>query len=230
MTAEAQPPREPRHRPGPAEAQPRTYNRIAGKSLERVGALSDGVFAIAMTLIVLEIRVPGIADIHTEAGLWHALVALGPRFLTYLMSFLTLGIFWTGQQTQLHLFSRSDRDLTWIHFGFLAAVSLLPFSTSLLAQFIEFRLALAVYWANILVLGAILFGGWVYASRAGLVRDDAPRDICAAIERRIAVAQALYFAGMLMGLYDTYLAIGWIVLVQINYAAAPRIKWLYKWL
>ncbi|MCI3180199.1 hypothetical protein C5708_08030 [Caulobacter sp. CCUG 60055] len=75
----------------------KSYNLFAGGSLERIAALSDGLFAIAMTLIVLEIRVPAHTPIHGEAQLWGALVGLAPRFVTYLLSFLTLGIFWVGQ-------------------------------------------------------------------------------------------------------------------------------------
>lgn len=87
------------------------YNRIAGQSLERLAALSDGLFAIAMTLLILDIRVPDAGGIHSEAALCRAVAGLAPRFVMYLMSFLTLGIFWTGQQTQLNHFARADRDL-----------------------------------------------------------------------------------------------------------------------
>jgi uncharacterized membrane protein len=123
-----------------------TYNQIAGRGLERLAALSDGLFAFAMTVIVLEIRVPSPAGIHTEAALWQALVALGPRAITWVLSFLTLGIFWVGQQTQLNQFTHTDRDLSWLHLAFLAAVAVTPFSTEFLAEFIGFRLALVAYW------------------------------------------------------------------------------------
>ena len=104
----------------------RNYNRIAGQGLERLSALSDGVFSIAMTLIVLDIRIPDGVAVHSEADLCAVLVNLAPRLIMYLMSFMTLGIFWVGQQTQIHQFERSDRDLTWIHLVFLAWVALMP--------------------------------------------------------------------------------------------------------
>src|SRR5206468_8652453 len=84
------------------------YNQIANRSLERIGALSDGLFAIAMTLIVLEIRVPELAPGAGDRDLAQALVDLAPRFVTYLLSFLTLGIFWNGQQTQLSYMDRGN--------------------------------------------------------------------------------------------------------------------------
>jgi hypothetical protein len=75
------------------------YNAIAGRSVERLAALSDGIFAVAMTLLVLDLRVPAAETLRSENGLWVALLALSPPLIVYLMSFLTLGIFWVGQQT-----------------------------------------------------------------------------------------------------------------------------------
>jgi len=200
------------------------YNRVAGQSLERLAALSDGIFAVAMTLLVLDLHVPVSHGISTEGGLWEALVKLAPNLITYLMSFLTLGIFWVGQQTQLNNFERSDRNLAWIHFAFLLAVSLTPFSTGLLAAFITYRIALVVYWLNILLLGAVLFASWKYAKHAGLVKDDTIASMDIAVERRIIIAQALYAFGALLCLINTYVSIVVIVLIQLNYAIAPRIR------
>jgi TMEM175 potassium channel family protein len=199
------------------------YNLIAGQSVERLAALSDGVFAVAMTLLVLDLRAPAAAAIHSERELWTALVALAPRLIPYLMTFLTLGIFWVGQQTQLNGFTRSDRDLTWIHIGFMLAVTLMPFSTALLAEFISFRAALITYWLNIVLLGAALYASWRYARRAGLLKDMWTPELREAVERRIIVAQALYAFGALLCLVNTYVSIAVIVIVQLNYVIAPRI-------
>src|SRR5207249_453676 len=133
------------------------YNEIAGRNVERIAALSDGLFAIAMTLIVLEIRVPDTAGISTDRQLFDALVPLGPRFLTYLLSFLTLGIFWNGQQTQLNHIARANRDFAWLSLLFLATIALFPFTTSLLAEYIAVPLALILYWLNIVIIGAIIY-------------------------------------------------------------------------
>jgi uncharacterized membrane protein len=137
------------------------------------------------------------------------------------MSFLTLGIFWVGQQTQLNFLARGDRNVTWIHLAFLLLVTLIPFSTGLLAEFITYRIALVAYWLNILLLGAVLFAGWRYASRAGLVKEAVPAALRAATDRRILVAQALYAFGALLCVLSTYASIAFIVLVQLNYAIAP---------
>ncbi len=201
---------------------PTRYNIIAGQSVERLAALSDGVFAVAMTLLVLDLRVPVREAIHGDQDLWRALIALLPQIVTYMMSFLTLGIFWVGQQTQLNHLSRSDRSLSWIHLFFLFSVTLVPFSTRLLSEFISFRIALIVYWLNILLLGTTLYLSWMCASKTGLVSVDLPSDVPAAIKRRIVVAQALYAFGALLSVFSTYWSMAFIVLVQLNYAIAPK--------
>lgn len=155
------------------------YNRIAGQNLDRLAAMSDGVFAVAMTLLVLDLRAPAAESIHSE------------------------------------------RDLVWIHLGFLCGITLVPFSTALLAENIGYRTALLVYWGNILLLGLLLFLTWRYAVRAHLIREDTPPEIVAAIGKRIVSAQSLYAFGAALCLVNTYWSIAFIALVQINYVVAP---------
>jgi uncharacterized membrane protein len=205
---------------------PTSYNQITGQSLERLAALSDGIFAVAMTLLVLDLHVPASEVIHSQGELWHSLAGAAPQLISYVMSFLTLGIFWNGQQAQLNSFSRSDRHLSWIHIAFLFAVSIMPFSTRLLAEFITYRSVLIAYWANILLLGVVLFGSWRYARRVGLLREEITFENQCAVERRIVVAQALYAFGACLCLVNTYLSIAFIVLVQLNFALAPRLPYL----
>jgi uncharacterized membrane protein len=204
------------------------YNPLAGQDVGRIAALSDGIFAVAMTLLVLEIHLPEPNDIHSEAELWAGLVVLAPRLVTWLMSMMTLGIFWLGQQTQLNQLERADRNLSWLHFVFLAVITLMPFSTRLLAEFFSYRLAFFLYWANILLAGLALMACWLYAERAKIVRADAPPEIAGAICRRIVYAQALYAFGAALGFVHVGLGIGFIILVQLNYVIAPRLPILYK--
>jgi uncharacterized membrane protein len=200
-----------------------TYNRIAGQSVERLAALSDGIFAVAMTLLVLDLRAPAVEAIHSEHDLWRALTALAPRLVMYMMSFMTLSIFWIGQQTQLNHLAHSHRSLSWIHILFLFAVTVTPFSTMLLAEFTAYRIALLTYWANIVLLGTSLYLIWVCALDLRLVKDDMPPGVSAAIKQRILIGQGLYAAGALLCLINPYWSIGFIVLVQLYFAIAPRL-------
>jgi uncharacterized membrane protein len=212
-----------RYPDGAMAGTPSLYNRIQGRNLERLAALSDGIFAVAMTLLVLDLHIPAAAQVHSERELLFALVPLGPQWVAYGMSFLTLGIFWAGQQTQLNHIQEGSRDLTWIHLGFLFAISLLPFSTRLLAEFITYRAALGIYWLNILAPGAMLYWSWTHATHADLIKTDTPAEVRGSICRRVLIAQSLYAAGAALCFISTWVSIGAIVLVQLNYAIAPRL-------
>lgn len=203
--------------------EPLNYNRMAGKNLGRLEALSDGVFAVAMTILVLDLKTPAAAAIHSEQDLGAALLMLSPRLITYVMSFITLGIFWLGQQAEFNLLERSNRDVVWLHIAFLAVVCMVPFSTSLLAEFIAYRTALLLYWFNILLLGLLLMAAWRVARHFGIEKPDLPPGIDRAIYLRIVVAQALYALGAALCVFSTYWSIGFIVLLQVNYALALKI-------
>jgi uncharacterized membrane protein len=173
---------------------------------------------------VLDLRAPAVEAIHGEPDLWRALATLSPRLVMYMMSFMTLGIFWLGQQTQLNHLERSNRSLSWLHLAFLFLVSVTPFSTALLAEYVRYRPALLVYWLNIALLGFALYLSWQCAMQSQLVKPDLPPEIPVAIKRRIVVGQALYaFGALLCVLLNTYWSIGFIVLVQLNYIFAPRL-------
>jgi uncharacterized membrane protein len=204
------------------------YNRFAAGDAGRVAAISDGIFAFAATVLVLEIRTPESADIHTEAQLLAALGAQGPRLMTWLLSLMTLGIFWVGQQTQLNQLARADRNLSWLHLVFLAIITVLPFSTRLLAEFFTFKTAFLIYWANIFLAGAGLFATWTYAVRAKLTREDVTPEMSRAIRRRIVVAQSFYALGAAAGLIAAPLGIALIIAIQLNYALAPKLPVLSR--
>ncbi|GAA3278557.1 DUF1211 domain-containing protein [Dactylosporangium vinaceum] len=208
-----------------------SYPRIAGQSLERLAALSDGIFAVALTLLVLDLRVPvgevtGQHPVWTAQGrsadraAWEVLVEVGPHFLPFVMSFMTLGIFWIGQQTQLNHFARTDRHLTWIHLAFLALVCLMPFSTNFVGEYPTARIPFVTYWLNLLLLGLVLMASLRYAARHGMFKTD---DVLGALRRRIVFYQACYAGAMALSLVDTYVSMGALVLLQLLSALAPPI-------
>jgi len=139
------------------------YNRFTGQSLARLTALSDGLFAVAMTLLVLDLRVPAsqAGTALSEHGLWAALLKQGPNFAAYLLSFSMLGTFWLAQHGLLGILGRCDRTLTWLNLGFLFVVSLLPFSAALLAHYVHLRLAVGVYWLNIALAALVCLASTV---------------------------------------------------------------------
>ena len=99
----------------------------------------------------------------------------------------------------------------------------MPSSTSLVAEFISYRVSLLIYWANIFLIGLLPLASWRYALSAGLLRADSPPYVSRAIQRRIVIAQTLYSFGALLCLINTYWSLGFILIVQAYYAAAPRL-------
>jgi uncharacterized membrane protein len=212
-----------------APGNPRRYNDLAGTSLDRLAGISDGIFSVGMTLLVLGLAVPVLNASSGDADLLHALVRSAPNLLIYAMSFMTLGIFWVGQGSQFGQLQRSNRHYAWIQLGFLLAVTLVPFSTQLLARYPGLKVALVEYWLNIVLLGSMLLAALEYGLRAGLFQDSARLEVARLFRGRILIAQALYAAAVLLCVVlPTWVSIAAIVLIQLNYVLAPRIPILER--
>jgi uncharacterized membrane protein len=213
----------------PVSRQPGARRRLAdlsGTSPERLAGISDGIFSVGMTLLlVLGLVVPTLNGSSTTGGqLWEALRHLGPNLLVYTLSFMTLGIFWLGQGTQLGQLARSNRNYAWIQLLFLFAVTMVPFSTLLLARYYWLQVALIEYWLNIVLLGASLLASLEYGLRAHLFREEGTHDLARLMRGRILIAQSLYAVATLLSMIlPTWVSIALIILIQLNYVLAPRI-------
>ncbi len=202
------------------------YNQIAGLNSQRIEAISDGVFAIALTLLILDIKVPISEAIKPEKALFSAFLGLAPKLLTYFLSFMTLGIYWSAHSSQFHYISQSDRHLNWINLFFLLFVSVVPFTTAFLNVFITFKLAIGLYWLNLFLLGFMLAFNWGYALKSNYISIDENEQVIVtkAIRKRIIEAQTLYSLSALLCFINTYLSITALVVIQLNYALAPSFK------
>ncbi len=114
-----------------AEAPP---PRDGTTTTTRLAAFSDGVFAIAITLLVLEIKVPPVGEGGGAAGLGGALLSRWPSYVAYVVSFLTVGVIWANHHAVMDHVRRADRGLLMVTVFFLMAVSFLPFPTAVLAE------------------------------------------------------------------------------------------------
>ena len=132
-------------------------------STSRLLALADGIFAIAMTLLVFEIKVPvGAVSMEDLAA---KLFALWPKFACCGLTFLTLGFSWIGHHNQYVAIRRTDRSFLWINVAFLCAIALVPFSSALLGEYPTQQLAVTLYAFNLAMAGALLYWHWAYATR-----------------------------------------------------------------
>ena len=156
--------------------------RTRSFSLGRVEAYTDGVFAIAATLLVLDLTTKTFANIDSDHALWEALWEMRENVNAFLISFLLLSMLWVIHLQQFRDIARADGMLLWINNLRLLFIVLIPFTTSLVAEYSDYyagRMLLPINFFFASLLGAC--SGWGAASRGGhLLGDDAKED--AAIE------------------------------------------------
>jgi len=180
----------------------------------RIEALSDGVFAIVMTILVFNFKVPELPPDAQNVQLTPALFALWPKFVTYAVSFVSLGVFWIGHHVMYHTIRRADHTLLWLNIFFFMFVSVLPFSTSLVDAFLQTQVAPLFFGANIAVIGWLLFLQWAYASRrpdmmAGFVTPEFRR----AVRGRILMAPVATTLTMLICFWSVEISLAIYLLV-----------------
>ncbi len=137
-------------------------------SPRRLEMLTDGVFAIVMTLIVLQIAIPS----GPAVQLPHDLARLIPTLLVYALTFVTLGTLWFGNRTQSEFVSKADHPLVWLTLLMLLFVALVPFSAGLMGRYPESRVAVVLYGVHLTVVFTLHACLWLYVSyRPRLLRD-----------------------------------------------------------
>ncbi len=124
-------------------------------SKHRVEALTDGIFAVAMTLLVIDLKVPGPHTLHSTHELAQALADLVPKAVSWIISFFVLAIFWVSHHRLFHYVRYVDAGLLWRNLFQLAFVSLMPFSASLLGEFPAEAIAQFAYNGNMVMLGLL---------------------------------------------------------------------------
>jgi uncharacterized membrane protein len=167
----------------------------------RVEALADGVFAIAMTLLVLEVHVPELADPVTGATMLAALGRILPNVGGYVVSFIILGMIWIGHHNQFHFIRRVDRALLWINIFYLLCVAFVPFATAFLTRYPLRPASLLIYGGTLLLGGVSHFIHWNHAVSHGLVSDEVTPEVVELFRERISMGIAVYLAATLVGAF-----------------------------
>ncbi|MCB0720895.1 MAG: DUF1211 domain-containing protein [Ignavibacteriae bacterium] len=139
-------------------------------SVSRIEALSDGVFSITMTLLILSVQVPPLSP--DDKTTIHKLLQVLPVLENYFISFIVLGLFWVRHQMQFREIRTSDRNLMWINIFFLMFVAIIPFTTSMMVEYSNNHISIQVYCFNLIILGVILIIHWEYAIRNHRLIDD----------------------------------------------------------
>jgi len=188
-----------------------------GLSKHRIEALSDGIFAFAMTLLVLDVKLPHHPAV--EAGqLAPTLLALWPKFFSYIMSFVVLGVFWVGHHGYAHFLKRTDRWLLWITLLFLMLIVCVPFSTDLLGDYPTQKVAVMIYGGNITALGLTLSLQWWYAThRHRLVGRDLEPEMVRKGTQRILGGAVVYSCAVLLALINPTISVILYAVIPIFY-------------
>ncbi|WP_426509551.1 TMEM175 family protein [Dactylosporangium sp. McL0621] len=167
-------------------------------SSRRIEAFSDGVFAIAITLLVLELAVPSREE-AAEGGLGRALAHEWPAYFAYLVSFMVIGIIWVNHHAMFDKVRLVDRPVLFANLALLLTVSLIPFPTRLLSEYLtagaDSHVAAAVYSATMLAMGLAYAALWLTLTRdVRLLQDDIdPRSSRSAL-RRFGIGNVFYLA------------------------------------
>lgn len=198
------------------------YNVFSGRSVDRLQALADGVFAVAMTLLVLDLRLPQHLA-STDHALGVQLTQLGPQVAAYALSFSMLGTFWLAEHTLLERVQRSDRTLAWSVLSYLFVVTTLPFTASTLADHVHLRLAVWLYWLSLALLGTCLAWQHHHITRAGLAERDDPA--LRLIRNRLVLAQAAYAIGALVAIASPVGGVVALAAFQLFFIVSPRLPW-----
>ena len=192
--------------------------REAGRDRDRIVNLSDGVFAIAITLLVLDIRVPDIPKGMVDRELPAALLSLWPKYLGYFLSFIGISTFWVIHHSIFRSIRAYDRSLIWLNFLFLMFVAFVPFPTSLLGEYGDHQLPVVIY-AGTLAVGRLLLTAlhWYATTHEGLL-DEAqdPATVRFFLIRGLTIP-AIFLLSIGVSFFSVQAAIwSWVVLILVD--------------
>lgn len=168
--------------------------RSGNLPVNRIEAFSDGVIAIIVTILVLEMKVP---DVHGVANLNDALAAKLfesiPKLLSYIVSFMVLAVWWVAHHHLIHLLRKADRGVLWLNSLFLMVLALIPFPTAIIGEYPFERVAIASYGAVCIFSGlSFLALRWYITHKSGLIGEELSKEVLDAGLRRSLMSPILY--------------------------------------
>lgn len=204
---------------------------VEGLSTNRLVALSDGVFAVAITLLVLNLQVPQLAASVVSQELVSKLFELWPKLLVYVLSFVIVGIYWVAHHNSFHYIKRSDRTLLWLNLLLLLCIVFIPFPTALVGQYPEQQISIVIYGGTLVMTGLVLQLLWWYATSGyHLVdREIDPRLVQRATRRNLT-APLVYLLAIGVSFLSVQISLIFFILVPLYYIFPGRIDrhWIQR--
>jgi uncharacterized membrane protein len=199
-----------------------------GLGKQRLEALMDGIFAIAMTLLVLDVKLPATPKSADITELTRVLLELWPRFLVFFASFVILGVLWIGQIGYFHFVKRTNRWFLWLSLLFLMFIVFIPFSTDLLGRYPMNAAAIVIYGCNALLLEITLFLQWHYATHARrLVGAELETELVARGNKRMLAGICMYSTAIIFAFLIPPASLTLFVLIPVMYILPSRVD--YHW-
>ncbi len=192
---------------------PRAGTNQSELGLERIVFFSDAVMAIAITLLAIDLRVPEISAVAARAELPARLNAMTPRFVSFVVSFSVVGIYWTSHHRYFSYIKRYDATLILLNMVFLLFIALMPFVAGLLGQYAYLPLAVTVYAAAVAATGSAMSAVWWYASyNHRLVDENLDMEFVRARNRVALVVPLLFLVSIPFALWrpPVAMAVWWV--------------------
>ncbi len=194
--------------------------------LERIVFFSDAVVAIAITLLVLEIRLPEVPEAATGEQVAEALRSTLPAIGAYALSFATIGLYWLAHWRRYRSIERADETLAALNLVGLGLVAFIPFPTALIGRHGDIPLVVAIYAVALSAAGLAGTVTWLYARRAGLVRPDiTAATFRAGALRGLAVPAVMLGSLALLGLIGPYgVELTWLLIIPVQLIVVRSIR------
>jgi len=189
--------------------------------LARIEAFSDGVFAIVVTLLVLELHVPSLKDHGSVTELAHALLELAPKFLSWLLSFIIVCKFWLNHHHVLGLARHADYGFVWLNSIFLMFQSFIPFPTALMGEYAKNPLA-ASFFGAVFALNTLLFIALEAYIRRRLIKPEHAAHQDPHAIRKAFIGPASYLLGAAAAWLSIYAAFAIYFITPLFYITPPH--------
>ena len=206
--------------PSPAGSAPQ---RVRGYEKNRLEALADGIFAVALTLLVLDLKLPEDLTFASNDDLWRHLLTLERHFAIYAISFVVIGMYWVSHHIQFHFIRYTDRKLIWINLFYLLFISFVPFATDLVGDHEDLVLPVEIYGIALLCLSALSFLHLDYLYRHPyLTSHEFTPEVCGLIKRRVLMFTLVPVSSMLLAFWSTRVALYmYLLLVLAHFFTGP---------
>lgn len=183
--------------------EPHRLAPMRGLHINRIESLTDGVFAIAMTILIFDLKSSATGHGDSSALLTY-LAAITGNFAIYIISFFLLALFWFYYHKQLHRIVRTDDGLVWLNICFLFTITLVPYTAYLYGAYFGVRLASLIYCANIIAVGLFQLLHWLHAVRKDMLDPRVTPELRAATTARSWVVLGCYVLAFAVALFNPY--------------------------